>query len=101
MKKIIGGKKYDTETATVICENSFGESTSDFTYYEETLYQKKNGEFFLFGTGGAMTKYSEGNGSSSWGSSKIIPLSWDEAKEFVEDHGDVDDYEALFGEVEE
>ena len=62
MKKIINGKKYDTETATKIGEYSNGYSTSDFHYIDETLYRKKTGEFFLYGEGGPMTRYSHACG---------------------------------------
>ena len=58
--------------------------------------------FFLYGEGGAMTKYAkyvEGCGYTD--GEKIIPLSEDEARDWVEEHMDVDDYIELFGECEE
>lgn len=58
MKKIINGKMYNTETATELGDFWNGLSTSDFRNLSETLYRKKNGEFFLYGQGGAMTEYS-------------------------------------------
>lgn len=79
MKKIINGRKYDTETATLICK---GEYTSNFGYEREELYKKKTGEFFLYGR-------------------EIIPLSDSDAMTFVEKNGTVEDYEKCFGEVEE
>ena len=48
MKKIINGKKYDTETATSVGEYSSNYACSDYKYYDETLYKKKTGEFFLY-----------------------------------------------------
>lgn len=99
MKKIINGKKYDTETAKEICVFSGG---SDFGCFSETLYRKKTGEFFIFGEGGAMTSYAKVyEDGSIGGSSKIIPISEKRAKEFVEKYGSVEEYEKLFGEVEE
>ncbi|MBO4714874.1 MAG: hypothetical protein J5672_02105, partial [Verrucomicrobia bacterium] len=67
---------------------------------KETLYQKKNGEWFLLGEGGAMTRYCINSGDSRCGGSNIIPLTENEAKKWVEIHHN-DDYEQLFGEVEE
>lgn len=69
---------------------------------EETLYQKRTGEFFLFGAGGPQTKYAESAGQNSWtGGSKIIPLSWDSARAWAEENLDAGDYESIFGEVAE
>ena len=47
MKKIINSKKYDTKTAKEIGIYCASLSVSDFGYFEETLYRKKTGEFFL------------------------------------------------------
>lgn len=66
MKKIINGKVYDTNTAKLIG-----------SWDAETLYQKKTGEFFLFGN-------------------RIMPLSYDSAREWAEEHLDVEDYINLF-----
>lgn len=102
MKRIINGKKYDTATAKEIGSASNGGGWRDFSHWEETLYRKKTGEFFLFGEGGPMTCYSVSCGQNSWsGGSAIRPLTEAEAKEWAERYLDVDDYEEIFGEVEE
>lgn len=99
MKKIINGKQYNTDTAKDIGSwdnHQYG----DFGFVEETLYQKRTGEFFLYGAGGPASKYAESAGGNNWaGGSQIIPLTWDEAREWAEKHLDVDNYEAVFGEV--
>lgn len=103
MKKIINGKKYNTDTAKAVgtfSNNAY--SWSDFSHFEETLYVKSTGEFFLFGSGGPNTKYAEYLGNNSWsGGSEITPMSEHEAREWAETHIDADEYEAIFGEVEE
>ena len=38
MQKIVNGKKYDTETATLIGEDSYG-NTTDFHFWKEALYK--------------------------------------------------------------
>ena len=102
MKKIINGKVYDTSTATSMADYSNGGSWSDFQHYEETLYRKKTGEFFLFGEGGPMTQYAKSCGQNQWTSGKmIIPLTYASAQKWAEEHLDGDDYEAIFGEVVE
>ena len=100
MTKIINGKRYDTETARLVGEASYSNRT-DFAYWSEELYQKRTGEFFIYGEGGPASKYSRSTGQNSWsGGEKIIPLTINEAKEWAEKYLDGDEYEALF-EVEE
>lgn len=102
MKKIIKGRKYDTETAKEMASWSDGLSFRDFTHVEEVLYQKRTGEFFLHGAGGPSTRYAVPTGQNSWsGGEKIIPLTWESAREWAEEHLDADDYEEIFGEVSE
>lgn len=101
MKKIIGGKKYDTETARFIGEDGFS-NQRDFNHWSEDLYQKRTGEFFLYGEGGPLSRYAEVTGQNEWsGGEKIIPLSYDSAREWAEKHLDADDYESVFGEITE
>lgn len=101
MKKIINGKKYDTETARELVFWDNGYIGSDFSYVEEVLYKKKTGEYFLKGFGGPMSKYAESHGNNvGWGE-KIIPMSEVEAKKWSEEKLSVYKYEELFGEVEE
>ena len=97
MKKIIGGKKYDTETAKQVGEPwSAGEGNLGWT--EETLYRKKTGEYFLHGEGGPQTRYAEAYGQSGWTrGERIMPLTYDEASEWAEQHMDADAYIAAFG----
>lgn len=56
MKKIINYKKYDTETARVV-GNWISGSKEEDNYRDETLYCKKNGEYFLDDKGGMCSDY--------------------------------------------
>lgn len=100
-KKIISGKVYDTDTAKKLGDWDNGYYTNDFNYCSETLYQKKTGEFFLHGEGHALSKYASHEGNMSGWGERIIPLTYDEACEWAENHLDADDYIAIFGEPEE
>ena len=102
MKKIINGKVYDTETAkrVGVWENMY--DSRDFHYCSEELFRKKNGEYFLFGEGGPMTQYATAHGTNSWGwGERIMPMTYQEATAWAEEHLDGDEYEEIFGEVQE
>lgn len=97
MKKIINGKVYDTDKARELGTDSYS-SPRDFNYWHETLYQKRTGEFFLYGEGGPMSRYARSIDQNSWsGGEKIMPLSAANARKWAEDHLDTDDYEKIFG----
>lgn len=101
MKKIIDGKKYDTQTAAKVGGWSNRYGYSDSNWCEEALYLKKTGEYFLEGEGGPMSSYAEHCGNSSSSGSRIIPLSHAEAKSWSQAKMDVEDHEKLFGPCEE
>jgi hypothetical protein len=102
MKKIIKGKVYDTETAKKVASWYSSYARNDFHYYEEELYQKKTGEFFLYGEGNAASPYSKSCGQNEWcGGEKIVPLTFAEAQEWAEKHLDGDEYCEIFGEPDE
>jgi hypothetical protein len=87
MKKIIDGKRYDTDTAEMLAEYTFG-YPSDFRYVSEELYRTPNGAFFLHGEGGALTEYSvRVDNNSCTGGQTIIPFTKDEAVAWLEKNG--------------
>lgn len=86
MKKRIETKVYNTETAKEIIKyEPFGVyGKNDFQYYEETLYLKRTGEFFLYGEGNGLSEY-RASYIDGWGPGcKIIPLTFDEAKKWFQ-----------------
>lgn len=102
MKKIIKNRVYDTATARKIGEWDNMPDIRDFNYCCEVLYCKKNGEYFLHGEGGPRSKYAKSIGLGNWsGSEQIIPLDYDSAREWAEEHLTVEEYEAEFGLPEE
>lgn len=101
MNKIIKGKRYSTDSAKAMASDEFG-SVTDFSHWEETLYRKNTGEYFLYGEGGPASKYAESVGQNQWrGGEKIIPLSIEAAQKWAEEHLDGTEYEKIFGAVEE
>lgn len=100
-KKIINGKMYNTETAKEIAYYWNGYSGNDFRSMSETLYLKKTGEYFLYGSGGPLSKYGEDYGrEKTWGD-KFIPMSEDKAKKWCMENLDANEYIEIWGEVEE
>lgn len=101
MKKIINGKKYDTDTAQEMGSWCNGYAANDFSYDAQTLYKKRTGEFFLHCEGGPMSPYCTHYGRSrGWGEA-IEPLSDEDVKKWAEEHLSCDEYESIFGNVEE
>ena len=80
MKKRINGKKYDTETADLICSVESGNYGSQAEHFVNRLYKKASGEYFLH-------TYSE----------NISPLSEESAKEWVMENFAEDEYESSVG----
>ena len=102
MKKIINGRVYDTDKAKELGTYANAGSWRDFSHLEETLYRKKTGEYFLHGEGGPATKYAKAVDQNSWsGGERIMPMTYDEAREWAEEHLEADEYEAIFGEIVE
>ena len=101
MKKIISGRRYDTQTAKLVGYTSYS-TPGNLDYWCEDLYLKRTGEYFIHGQGGPMSKYLERTGENEWGyGHEIIPLSLSEAQEWIEKYLDADIYEELFGRVSE
>lgn len=88
MKKIINGKRYDTETAKCLLDEVRGEffnSHSDL----HSLYVKKTGEYFSVFEG--LPRSGDQNIYL-----RITPLSEHDARSFVE-QWDNEEYEEIFG----
>ena len=102
MRKIINGKAYDTEKATFVAEYDNGQWDNRFNLITETLYRKRTGEYFLHGGGGSMTHYAKSCGQNSWSGGELItPLTYDQAKQWTEQHATAEEYEREFGVVED
>lgn len=88
MKKIIRGRKYDTETARKVGCKTEQAQYGDVDY---ALYRKRTGEYFVH----AEFSYMLDDGNPDY----IKPLSADEANEWAQKHLNADVYEAEFGEI--
>ena len=101
MKAIITGKLYDTDTATLLGETNYSQP-GDFFAWSEKLYRTKNGTYFLWGIGSCQSKYRVQVARNEWsGSSKLILMTVDKAKEWAEEYMPAEDYINIFGAVAE
>jgi hypothetical protein len=87
MKKIIEGKRYDTTTAEPVASWDNGLSRSDFHNCEETLYLTKNGAWFIYGRGGAMSAWRKPVGNMWSGGGDIKVVSHRDAQAWLEGNG--------------
>ena len=101
MRKIINGRTYNTYTSKPIGEWWNGHNRNDFQYCCETLYKNTKGAYFLYGEGGALSRYAVSNGNNTSGGETITPMTKDEAMEWAEEHLEAEEYESEFGEQEE
>ena len=76
MKKLIGKKEYDTETAILIKKFTYS-YFGDPTGYEEILYRTLDGFFFIYVRGGAKSIYPQEN---------IMRLGKSKVDEWLENH---------------
>lgn len=103
-KDNINGVAYNTKTAEIIARNGSGKTInhSDERWFSETLYRKKSGEFFLYGSGGIFTKYARKTGPNSWERSEaILPLTEDEVKQLAMNNLGDDGYKDICQRIEE
>jgi len=99
MKKIIDGKRYDTDTATRVCDLSpRGFYGSDYRREDTWLYRTRLGNWFMAGEGGPRSRWAQPYGQSgSTSGSGLRPLDKETARELLERYGDEDDVEMYFG----
>lgn len=88
MRKVIRGRVFDTGTACKVGYWWNGWGGRD--YRSETLYRKRNGEYFLHVEVGEFDI-----------SEHISPVGYDLAREWAERSLDADEYEAEFGTPDE
>ena len=98
MRKVIDGKRYDTETAEQVCDVSGPHSCDrgNFRWDDTYLYRTPRGRWFLAGRGGPMSRWASYNCNTYGSGSGLNAIDADEAREFVERYGTVEDSEKYF-----
>ncbi len=107
MKKIIENLLYDTEASSLLgritaLQKGIASSTTDFKYWEETLYKTTKNRYFIHGEGGPMSPYMCPTGNNCYCSGEdIIPMSHAEAKDWAMENLEPDTVVLHFGIIEE
>ena len=98
MKRIVNGKRYNTGTATLLCNISRGGfSRSDFAYDDTNLYITDKGNFFIAGQGGARSRWAQSYGQNgSQGGSGLRPIDKNDARALLEQYGSAAQVEEHF-----
>lgn len=87
MKKVIEGKLYNTDTASKIASWDNGMSRGDFGWCDEDIFVTKKGAYFVWGQGGALSRWSVPCGNNGQtGGANIEVLTAHEAREWCETH---------------
>lgn len=100
MKKVIDGKRYDTDTAKKVGSWESDQDYRGLYHEEETLYRTKSENYFLYCYGGAASQYGKKIGPNEWASGELIrPVNEAFAQKWAEEHLDASEYELAFGTV--
>lgn len=99
MRRIIDGRVYDTETASLV--GSWYGDGDGIEACGEDMYRKRTGEYFLRGWGGPATRYAVQRGSGWASGEAIIAMGFDDARRWCEERLPAEAYEAEFGAPEE
>lgn len=96
-KAILSGKRYDTDTATFIAEESGGQP-GDWRYWETALYRTPRGAWFTVGSGGPLSSYGAREGQTRRGRTNVFAaLDETAALQLLEAWGQTDAIEAYLG----
>ena len=73
MKRVISGTLYDTEKSTEIAFRKYGYST-DSEHENTALFVTEEGEFFIAGSGGSMSRWARRISQNEWTKGKGLRL---------------------------
>jgi len=87
MKKVVKGRIIDTDKMVKVSEVRFGNVT-DYNYVWETLYfDPESKSFYLYGRGGAASRYAEPVGINQWSEGeKLLRLTKGLALQWLEEN---------------
>ena len=99
MKRVIEGKRYDTETADCVADISprrYANDASNFHWEDTYLYRTKKGAWFIAGKGHAASRWATACGNGYGPGSGLQVVTAEDARLFLEQYGTVEDVEQYF-----
>lgn len=101
MKRVIDGRRYDTDTAEFLCDlTPASHNINDFKYENTSLYRTQRGAYFLSGSGHGLTRWARKMPDGGYGYGEgIIPLDDREALRVLENEAEDELIEKYFGDV--
>ena len=101
MDKVLHELIYDTSEATEIVSTGGGSRPMDYGWWRETLYVTEQGEFFIAGEGGALSKYRRAVGGGEWSpGDEIIAMTKDKVLNWCKENNIKPDVISEFIELE-
>ena len=97
MKRVIGGKQYNTETAKLVGNWTNGLNPTDYLYGEERLYRTRSGCYFLHCYGCPRSKSNPWESPEEEGLEKILPLNFQQAEQWARESLSIEGYQTAFG----
>ena len=98
MVKIINRKVYDTNTADLLHEWTNHYFRDDLNFCSESLYRTAKGALFIYGEGGAKSKYAVNVGNSRTSGEDLYVVSEEEAVDWLEKRDGTDALQKYFSE---
>jgi len=103
MRRVVKGRVIDTERMVKLAEVRFG-SVNDYNYVWETLfYDPESKLLYLYGRGGAASRYAEAVGVNQWSEGeKLMKITKGLVLQWLEENGITvtDEIEKVLEEVE-
>ena len=103
MRRVVKGRVIDTDRMQKLAEVKFGNLT-DYNYvWEELFYDAQTKSFYLYGRGGAASRYAEAVGVNQWSEGeKLMKITKGLALQWLEGNGITvtDEIEKVLEEVE-
>jgi hypothetical protein len=90
MNRVINGRRYSIKTAEQVAA-VYGQG------WNEELYRKQTGEYFLYCAGDSRSKFAVKDGNKYFPASTITPMTLPEAQEWAANNVGPDKYQEIFG----
>ena len=96
-RRVLSGRTFDTTTAELLAFVESGPGKEPYLWFNESLYRTNNNAFFLVGEGMAGSAWSDRSRGEARRGHGIVPLTDDQARDWLEIRKLTQEYEQVFG----